>query len=117
MGPCRFGSLGDCGREPCDILINSTPVGMHPASGKMPIPADSIRAGVVFDLVYNPRQTRLLREAGKKGCRTLEGLEMFLEQAADQFRLFTGTAAPLEEMRRAAEEALGATSHADFHDG
>ncbi len=114
---CRSGALEDCGREPCDILINATPVGMHPSAGEMPVPAAAIRAGMVFDLVYNPRETRLLREARKKGCRTLEGLEMFLEQAADQFRMFTGTEAPLGVMRRAAEEALGGPKNPDFNDG
>ena len=61
---------------------------------------------VVFDAVYNPRRTRLLRDAQAAGCRTVEGLEMFLGQAYVQFELWTGRPAPRDVMRRVLEERL-----------
>ena len=64
------------------------------------------RVLVVFDAVYNPRRTRLLREAAGAGCRTIEGIEMFLGQAYVQFELWTGQRAPRDVMRRVLEEKL-----------
>jgi shikimate 5-dehydrogenase len=61
---------------------------------------------VVFDAVYNPRRTRLLKDADAAGCRTIEGIEMFLGQAYVQFELWTGQAAPRDVMRRIVEEKL-----------
>ena len=61
---------------------------------------------VVFDAVYNPRRTQLLRDAQAAGCRTVEGLEMFLGQAYVQFELWTGRPAPRDVMRRVLEERL-----------
>ena len=58
--------------------------------------------GLVYDLVYNPEETALLKQARKAGCRTLGGLEMLIAQAAEQFRLFTGEEAPVAVMARAA---------------
>ncbi|MCU0875256.1 MAG: shikimate dehydrogenase, partial [Pirellulaceae bacterium] len=58
---------------------------------------------VVFDAVYNPRRTRLLQEAAETGCRTIEGIEMFLGQAYVQFELWTGHKAPREVMRQVLE--------------
>lgn len=104
---CRFRALGDYGENSCDILINATSVGMFPAVGEIPVPAETLRAGLVFDLVYNPPETLLVREARKRSIPTLSGLEMFLEQAMEQFQLFTGKPPPGEVMRRAAERALG----------
>ncbi len=104
---CRSGALDDYGKESCDILINATSVGMYPDVGEIPVPAGTLRAEWVFDLVYNPPETLLLREARKRSIRTLGGLEMFLEQAMEQFQLFTGKPPPDAVMRRAAERALG----------
>jgi shikimate kinase len=87
---------------PYDVLINCTPIGMYPKVDDSPLPVEALRPGtVVFDTVYNPEQTRLLREARERGCRTVVGTEMFLRQAAWQFRYFTGAAAPLDVMREA----------------
>jgi shikimate dehydrogenase len=104
---CQSGALHDYGGKNCDILINATSVGMYPHVGEIPVPAETLRAGWVFDLVYNPPETLLLREARKRSIRTLSGLEMFLEQAGEQFQIFTGKPPPGEVMRRAAERALG----------
>jgi shikimate dehydrogenase len=90
-----------------DILLHCSPVGMHPDTEKSLVPPGVLRAEtVVFDAVYNPRRTRLLRDAEAAGCRTIEGLEMFLGQAFVQFELWTGEQAPRSVMRRAVEQKL-----------
>ena len=91
-------------------VINCTPLGMHGHSeGESPLPAESLRGvGLVYDLVYTPEETRLLREARAAGIRTLGGLEMLIGQAAEQFRLWTGQEAPLDAMREAARDWVAA---------
>ena len=92
----------DRGDIPYDVLVNCTPLGMHPNVNDTPLPCASLRPNaVVFDTVYNPAETRLLHEAKENGCRTVVGTEMFLRQAAWQFRYFTGHEAPLSVMRAA----------------
>lgn len=90
-----------------DIVINCTPVGMHPKEDATLVPAGLFREGqVVFDVVYTPLETRLLRDAASKGCRVISGVEMFINQAALQFERFTGEAAPVEVMRQVVMERL-----------
>jgi 3-dehydroquinate dehydratase/shikimate dehydrogenase len=88
-----------------DVLIHATPLGMYPHVNECffdgQIPAD-----VVFDLVYNPLETVLARHAREQGKTVIPGLEMFLEQAAQQFELWTNDAAPRAVMQKAAMEAL-----------
>jgi len=94
---------------PCDLLLNCTPVGMHPKTDAMPVSPEALRPGlVVYDAVYNPSETRLLREARRRGCRTVAGIDHFVRQAVEQFELWTGRPAPVETMRRVVIEALGA---------
>lgn len=91
----------------CEILLHCSPVGMHPHPGQSLVPPGALRPGlVVFDAVYNPRRTRLLQDAATAGCRTVEGIEMFLGQAYVQFELWTGAKAPREVMRRVVEQRL-----------
>jgi 3-dehydroquinate dehydratase/shikimate dehydrogenase len=87
-----------------DILINCTPIGMRGHSeGSSPIAADVLgNVGLVYDLIYNPEETALLKQAREAGSRTLGGLAMLVAQAAEQFRLFTGEEAPVAVMARAA---------------
>lgn len=93
--------------ELADVLLHCTPIGMHPEEGVSLVPAALWHARLaVFDAVYNPRRTRLLREAAAAGCRVIEGLEMFLGQAYVQFELWTGKPAPREVMRRVLEQRL-----------
>ena len=87
---CSFGPLSDFGMIKTDILINMTSVGMHPDVDAAPVDPGLVRDMVVFDAIYNPVKTRLLQEAEKNGCEVISGLEMFICQAAEQFRLFTG---------------------------
>ena len=63
---------------------------------------------VVMDIVYNPLETRLLKDAAASGCRTINGAEMFVFQGAQQFELWTGQKAPVDVMRQAVLEALTA---------
>ena len=82
------------------ILLHCTPVGMKPDSERSLVPRERLRPDlVVFDAVYNPRRTLLLRDAAAAGCRVIEGSEMFLGQAVLQFELWTGQSAPKEIMR------------------
>jgi shikimate dehydrogenase len=82
------------------VLIHCTPMGMSPKVHETPVPATLLHAGLtVMDIVYNPRDTQLLKHAKAAGCRTIPGLEMFLHQAAAQFELWTNQAAPADVMR------------------
>jgi shikimate dehydrogenase len=90
-----------------DILLHCSPIGMHPHHEASLVPRELLRDGlVVFDAVYNPRRTRLLQMAEQAGCRTIEGLEMFLGQALVQFELWTGRKAPQDVMRKVLEKSL-----------
>lgn len=90
-----------------DIIINCTPVGMHPNVDASLVPAELFNKDqVVFDVVYTPLETRLLREAAAQGCRVISGVEMFINQAVLQFERFTGESAPLEVMRQVVMERL-----------
>ncbi len=90
-----------------DVLANTTSLGMHPDVDSTPIPASAVsNFGLVFDAVYTPLETRLLREARQAGVRTVDGLEMFIGQAAEQFKLFTGKQAPVELMRNTVLKSL-----------
>jgi 3-dehydroquinate dehydratase/shikimate dehydrogenase len=84
-----------------DLLVNCTPIGMHPHVDETPVPAERLTGRLVYDLVYNPTTTRLLREAASVGCDTIGGLEMLVAQAHEQFRWWTG-ARPLPGVMRAA---------------
>lgn len=85
-------------------LIHCTPIGMAPKIGKSCVPAALLHRGLtVMDIVYNPRDTRLLTDARGAGCRTISGLEMFLHQAVAQFELWTGKSAPTDVMRMVLE--------------
>ena len=90
------------------FLLHTTPVGMAPHGDNSLVPAELLHPGLtVFDAVYTPRRTKLLREASERGCRVIEGLEMFLGQALVQFELWTGRTAPRETMRSVIERRLG----------
>ena len=93
--------------EKADIIIHCTPVGMHPKVDASLISPDLFRPGqVVFDVVYTPLETKLLRDARSRGLKVIPGVEMFINQAALQFEQFTGSDAPVEVMRRVVMENL-----------
>jgi 3-dehydroquinate dehydratase/shikimate dehydrogenase len=93
-------------RLPYDCLVNATPVGMHPNVDETPYERDHLRPYmIVFDTVYNPESTLLIKEARAVGCRTVTGVEMFVRQAAIQFRIWQGIDPPPQVMREALKRA------------
>ncbi len=92
-----------------DLIVNCTPVGMHPHVDETPYEADHLNPDmVVFDTVYNPEQTLLVKQARQAGCTAISGVDMFVGQAAVQFKLFTEQEAPLEVMRNVLRKAISA---------
>jgi shikimate dehydrogenase len=90
-----------------DVLVNATSVGMFPKIEETPVTADLLRPGlVVYDIVYNPAETKLLREARQVGAQTIGGLDMLIGQGAAAFELWTGQKAPVDIMKQAAVKAL-----------
>ena len=89
-----------------DVLINSTPCGMAGSKQALPIAANELNAGLVFDMVYNPLETPLLKLAQSRGIPAIGGLEMFVQQGARQFEIWTGRSAPEAEMMRVVEREL-----------
>lgn len=104
---CPFFPLSAAGGIQADGLINTTSVGMFPHSDQSPVSAAILaRFPLVADVIYNPIKTRLLRDAGAKGCKIISGLEMFVQQGAGQIKLWTGREAPLALMRTIVREEL-----------
>jgi 3-dehydroquinate dehydratase/shikimate dehydrogenase len=100
---CAHASLSELGGVAWDVLINATPVGSLALPDQSPLPASLHRPGtVVLDMVYEPLETRFLREAQQAGCTIIDGLEMLLAQAVAQFETWTGLEAPLDVMKSAA---------------
>ncbi len=108
-------ALGQVGEWPpppgsWDVLVNCTPIGMYPHVDETPLPAAALArahgAGLVYDLVYNPTETRLLREARAASCDTIGGLDMLVGQAVEQFVWWTGVRPDAAVMRAAATERL-----------
>jgi shikimate dehydrogenase len=90
-----------------DILVNATSVGMRPSVNKTPVPGDLLRPGlIVYDIVYNPMKTRLLREAEVVRASTISGVDMLVWQGALAFEKWTGQKAPAELMKREALRLL-----------
>lgn len=89
-----------------DVIINATPVGMRSMKPASPLEPKEINARLVFDLVYNPIDTPLLRMAREKGLPVVTGVEMFVHQGARQFEIWTSKPAPEEEMLRVVVHAL-----------
>lgn len=74
-----------------DVIINATSAGMHPYDEESPLPKKVLKNGItVMDIVYRPLRTKFLREAEERGCRTIDGLEMFVRQGAAQLEIWTG---------------------------
>ncbi|TWT86828.1 Shikimate dehydrogenase [Pseudobythopirellula maris] len=91
-----------------EVLVNCSPIGMHPNVDETPFSKAYLRPGmIVFDTVYNPESTLLVKEAREHGCRVATGVEMFVNQAALQYKLFTGQEASKELMRDTIKRAIG----------
>jgi 3-dehydroquinate dehydratase/shikimate dehydrogenase len=89
-----------------DAIVNATPIGMAGIKAPQLLEAKDLNTKLVFDLVYNPLETPLLRMARQKGIPIITGIEMFVQQGARQFEIFTGKPAPEEEMLRVVIHAL-----------
>ncbi|MEM1514622.1 MAG: shikimate dehydrogenase [Candidatus Bathyarchaeia archaeon] len=103
----RAGSLSDNVLEEelrdADIVINATSIGMKPNVNETPIKRELLHGNLtVFDIVYEPLETRLLREAKSVGAKTIDGLSLLVHQGALSFEIWTGVKAPIEVMREAA---------------
>ena len=89
---CRWGGLETFRGADTDVVVDATPVGMEPDTRSLLEPGDLEPGTTVFDLVYTPPETPLIRAAKEAGCETIPGTEMFVHQAVAQFRLLTGIA-------------------------
>lgn len=109
------GTVGDWPPRPesWDLLVNTTPEGTSPQVTHTPIPAAALRGGrIVYDLVYNPGRTRLMRDAEAAGCETIGGLDMLVAQATRQFAWWCGSRPSTQLFRTAALGALSARDEA-----
>jgi shikimate dehydrogenase len=104
--------LADLPLADYDLLVNTTSVGMWPQTDLSPWPETLPMPGhwTVYDLVYNPAETRLMAQAAAAGATTIGGLGMLVHQGALAFEMWTGQAAPTDVMHVAAERALGQAS-------
>ena len=110
---CRHVEWGSRHNVKAHVLVNGTPVGMHPNVDETPFDGRYFRRHmVVFDSVYNPEQTLFIKQAREQGCRIATGVDMFVRQAALQFKLFTGQDAPMELMLKHVRRAIGAARSA-----
>ena len=93
--------------QTADILINATSVGMHPDTENSPVPSDLLRSDLnVMEIIYNPLETKLLKDAKAAGAKVISGLEMLIYQGAVAFHIWTNCPAPVDVMRKAALNAL-----------
>lgn len=96
---CRWGALEEFKGSDADVVVHTTPVGMEPDTRSLLAAGDLEQGTTVFDLVYTPPETPLIRAAREAGCETIPGTEMFVHQAVEQFRLITGIAVTPELVR------------------
>jgi shikimate dehydrogenase len=90
-----------------NTIINSTPLGMSPNTNNMPIKSELIlKKHTVFDIVYSPHTTKLLKTSKGKGCKIIHGIEMLVYQGAKQFKIWTGEQAPVSTMEKAVKKII-----------
>ncbi|MGA2172767.1 MAG: shikimate dehydrogenase [Sedimentisphaerales bacterium] len=98
---CDYASLNDLHKLKEKLIVNCTSIGMYPNIDASPVDVELLQKHMtVFDTVYNPPETLLLKHAGETGCKTISGVDMFVSQAEEQFRLFTGQSANVGTMRK-----------------
>ncbi len=96
----------------CQVLVNCTPVGMHPHMDETPFDPEWFdKKTIAFDTVYNPEQTLFIKSAREAGCTTITGIDMFVRQAARQFKLFTGVDPKIETLRYEVKRATSAARY------
>src|SRR5205814_5703975 len=101
----RMVKRADLKKHTFDVIINATPVGMG-NTRESPLHENEIQARYVFDMIYDPVETRLMRLAKARGAQVIPGIEMFVHQAARQFEIWTGKPAPWDDMLRVVTVAL-----------
>ncbi len=107
---CHWLALDEAHKVKADLVVNTTPVGMHPEQNETPVSERVLEhASTVMDIIYRPRETALLKLASEMGCATISGEEMFLRQAAGQFSIWTGINPPVGVMKTAFEKSLKGT--------
>ncbi len=85
----------------CDLVVNTTSAGMHPNSNETPIPAHLLKKTlIIYDIIYSPIITRLMRDAGMQGARVVGGVDMLVWQGAQAFEKWTGRSAPVKIMKK-----------------
>jgi len=108
---CKYAPLDELSQMDAQVVINCTSIGMYPDVDSAPVPAECLKADMtVFDTVYNPAETLLLKQAKQAGARTVSGAEMFIRQAMAQYKLFIGTETgepPEKIMRKTILDQLG----------
>lgn len=106
---CRTVNWGQRASTLADIIVNCTPVGMHPQVDDTPVPPAAFQRNdmLAFDTVYHPENTMFLKLARERGAKTVSGVDMFVHQAAMQFKLYTGQDAPVDVMRDVVTRKLG----------
>ncbi len=88
-------------KEKFDLIVNATPLGMKGFPEKLPVPKDLLKnKPILFDMVYNPMETPLIKTGKRYRCKIISGIEMLVFQGAKSFEIFTGKKAPIEVMRR-----------------
>jgi len=103
----KFAGLDKLPQVNAKLVVNCTSIGMHPRVDASPVPAEYLQPDMtIFDTVYNPAETLLLKQARQKGAKTIDGVAMFVNQAAAQFCLFAGESADTDLMRRVVLENL-----------
>jgi 3-dehydroquinate dehydratase/shikimate dehydrogenase len=104
---CQFINWENRGSVYADVLINCTPVGMYPEMDETPYPEHWLREGmVVFDTIYNPENTLLIKHARARGCAVVSGLDMFIRQAGAQFECFVQKPPPIDVMYATLRDAM-----------
>ncbi|MEQ1825957.1 MAG: shikimate dehydrogenase [Pirellula sp.] len=99
------------------VIVNGTPLGMFPEMDESPYPAKAFREGtLVFDTIYNPEQTLFIKGARASNCPVITGLQMFVRQAAYQYRLFTGLEPPVDVMVKTIKKAISPVNYKDLED-
>ena len=105
---CAFAGREALADLDAKLVINGTSIGMHPNVDRTPVPNEVLRADMaVFDTVYNPAETLLLKDAKEAGAQTIDGIAMFVNQAMAQFHLFTGQPGNPTLMRTVVLDSLG----------
>ncbi|HEY6443621.1 MAG TPA: shikimate dehydrogenase [Candidatus Acidoferrales bacterium] len=94
-----------------DVIVNATPVGMHPSVASSPLKAGELNCKLVFDIIYRPQITKLLQMAARRGIQTVSGVEMFVAQGAAQWKIWTGHRPPVSAMRRVVLRMLSSESN------